>query len=114
MCAGDRIVFYTDGIIEGESPTNTQYGKKSFYKSIVENAHGSASELNKSLVHDAFSHFKNKPLKDDITLVVVEINARILQKQVETNYPSLDLELNIEDINAEEANIEKEENNFAS
>ncbi|APJ03610.1 SpoIIE family protein phosphatase [Silvanigrella aquatica] len=68
---GQQIVFYTDGIIEGESPSNREYGLKNFKKSMETHAYQDPEEFVKNVTDDAYSYFAGVPQKDDIALLVI-------------------------------------------
>ncbi len=73
---GDKIVFYTDGIVDVKSPEGELWGERRFLKSL--------SEINTqnvdSTVVSVFSQLnefrKETPLDDDVTLVVVEFEKK--------------------------------------
>ena len=59
---GDRLVLYTDGIVEWPGPKGKAYGDRRFRKALEANCKKSAAEI-----VDA--------LHDDLTLVAVELRA---------------------------------------
>lgn len=71
---GDKIIFYTDGIVDVKSPEGELYGERRFLKAMND------ISINKvdATVHQVFKNIsefrKETPLDDDITLVVVEID----------------------------------------
>ncbi|MGE0172894.1 MAG: PP2C family protein-serine/threonine phosphatase [Oligoflexales bacterium] len=69
---GDRILLFTDGLIECQSPEGKSWGRKVLIEKLLEVATQNASGIKKELVESAFKFFANKPLADDVTLVVVE------------------------------------------
>jgi len=70
---GDVILWYTDGLTEGENPDGRQYGKKRTKQILTETAHLSSAEIQKAIIEDAYNFFADEPKKDDITLVVGKI-----------------------------------------
>ncbi len=72
--AGDVIVWYTDGIVECEGTTGEEYGEKRFRASVKRASALSASEMRDAISADAHSFFKDRPRKDDITLVVGRVS----------------------------------------
>lgn len=68
---GQQIVFYTDGIIEGESPSNKEYGLKNFKKSMTAHADKQPEEFINNITDDAYKFFANIPQKDDIAILVI-------------------------------------------
>ena len=69
---GQKIVFYTDGIVEGESPKAKEYGLKNFKKSMESHGNQSTSDLIKNITNDAFAFFSGVPQKDDIALLAIK------------------------------------------
>lgn len=72
--AGDVIVWYTDGIVECEGATGEEYGEKRFRASVKRSSALSAGEMRDAISADAHSFFKDRPRKDDITLIVGRIS----------------------------------------
>lgn len=68
---GQQIVFYTDGIIEGEDPSTKEYGLKNFKKSMEIHACRQPEDFIKSITNDAYAFFSGVPQKDDIALLVI-------------------------------------------
>ena len=69
---GDKIVFYTDGIMDVESPEGDLFGERRFLKSLAEiNLHKVGTTVMN--IFDQLNIFrKDTPLNDDVTLVVLE------------------------------------------
>ena len=67
---GDILIGYTDGVTEALSPEKALYTKKRLL-SILENPASSASELIEQIKTDLFSHVKDAPQFDDITMLAV-------------------------------------------
>jgi serine phosphatase RsbU (regulator of sigma subunit)/HAMP domain-containing protein len=68
---GQQIVFYTDGIIEGESPDKKEYGFKKFKKSMETHGMLEINDFTKKITNDAYAFFGEVPQKDDIALLVI-------------------------------------------
>lgn len=68
---GQQIVFYTDGIIEGESPSAREFGLKNFKKSMENHGYQEPEQFIKSITNDAYTFFSGVPQKDDIALLVI-------------------------------------------
>jgi phosphoserine phosphatase RsbU/P len=69
---GDKIVFYTDGIVDVKSPEGDLYGERRFIKALSRNAD---SKVNDTVdwVFENFNEFRQQtPLDDDVTLVIVQ------------------------------------------
>jgi serine phosphatase RsbU (regulator of sigma subunit) len=72
--AGDVIVWYTDGIVECEGTSGDEYGEKRFRASVKRASALSASEMRDAISADAHAFFKDRPRKDDITLIVGRVS----------------------------------------
>jgi len=66
---GDLFLWYTDGILECENPAGEMYGKRRLM-TLLQQTKGSAEEIKKTVIDDAYAFFGDRPRKDDITLVV--------------------------------------------
>ena len=73
--AGDKIIFYTDGLIECTSAEQKQWGKLSLTKVLKTQLHANVQDMASAVFDKAFEHFGTVPLGDDVTLVVAEINS---------------------------------------
>jgi phosphoserine phosphatase RsbU/P len=71
--AGDMIVIYTDGLIEGVNPAGKAFGKRLFLKSILSHANQGANLLIDKTSQEAMAYFETDKLIDDITLLALEI-----------------------------------------
>jgi hypothetical protein len=68
---GDRLILYSDGLIEALDDRGEPFGFTRFEKVLARNGAGSAAEIKHALL-DAVSAFtRNRPPEDDQTLVVV-------------------------------------------
>ena len=71
--SGNRIVLYTDGIIEAENRKGELYGEKRLQKSIDEYANLSPEKFTQNLI-DQLKHFnEDRDFNDDITMLVVDV-----------------------------------------
>lgn len=70
--AGDRLIFYTDGVVDVKSPEHKNWGERRFLKSL-------AAEMSQTtetapalegVVHQLHSFRSETPLDDDVTLVL--------------------------------------------
>ncbi|KAB8033710.1 SpoIIE family protein phosphatase [Fluviispira multicolorata] len=68
---GQQIVFYTDGIIEGENSAAKEYGMKKFKQSIQNHCTNNAEDFINNIINDAYSFFEGIPQKDDIAVLVI-------------------------------------------
>ena len=67
---GEMLCGYTDGVTEAMSPNEMLYTKERFF-TLLENPASSAPELIEQVKADLFSHVKNEPQSDDITMIAV-------------------------------------------
>ena len=71
---GDKFVLFTDGLIECESPEGKQWGRKALLEQLGRTTDQSPVEIKDGILKAAYSFYKNVPIKDDITIVVLEID----------------------------------------
>ena len=73
---GDKIVFYTDGIVDVKSPEGELFGERRFLKSL---STINQEEVDKTVtsVYEQLNDFrKETPLDDDVTLILVEFGKK--------------------------------------
>lgn len=68
---GDRLVLYSDGLIEAIDDDGEPFGFERFEQTIVNNGHLGADEIKKALLNAVRKFTRNRPPEDDQTLVVV-------------------------------------------
>ncbi|BBH52990.1 SpoIIE family protein phosphatase [Fluviispira sanaruensis] len=68
---GEQIIFYTDGIIEGENSSAKEYGMKKFKQSMKNHCANKPDLFIKSIINDAYLFFEGIPQKDDIALMII-------------------------------------------
>jgi sigma-B regulation protein RsbU (phosphoserine phosphatase) len=73
MTTGDRIVLFSDGLIEMTSEGKA-WGQRNFLKSLFKAAPKDASGMIQSVLEDFQLHAKGEALQDDITLVCVSVD----------------------------------------
>ena len=66
-----QIVFYTDGIVEGENKGAKEYGYKKFKTSMEMNGDKEPEDFLKNITDDAFKFFDGTPPKDDIAIMLL-------------------------------------------
>ena len=67
---GDMVVWYTDGIVEGEDARGEAMGERRFRQSIMANAGLAPQEARDRIIDTAREFFGEVPQADDITMVV--------------------------------------------
>jgi sigma-B regulation protein RsbU (phosphoserine phosphatase) len=70
---GDLATFFTDGVVEAESPGLVRYGFSRALEAIRSERHKSAQEIIESLYGEIKGFCRNQPQRDDITIVVVKV-----------------------------------------
>ena len=70
---GDRLVFFTDGIVEAQRSDGEQFGDERLVETIVAHRRESAQGLIDAIL-DAVSAFTGGVIQDDATLVSVVIH----------------------------------------
>lgn len=70
---GEKILLYTDGILEMENQSSKAYGTRRFIKRIIELALEDPAHLIDETVKNAFEFAEGVEPKDDITLICLEL-----------------------------------------
>ncbi len=71
--AKDRIILYTDGIVEGTNPKNEEYSNERFIDKIKEYSQMGVEEFNTAIMKDVDEFAAGEPRRDDYTLFTIEI-----------------------------------------
>jgi hypothetical protein len=69
--SGDRLILYSDGLIEAIDDDGDPYGFDRFEKTILSCGHMHAEDIKKTLLNSIRKFTRNRPPEDDQTLVVV-------------------------------------------
>ena len=71
---GDRLVFYTDGVVDVRSPDDKTWGERRFLKSLAAQFHETESVYDSigGVVANLQEFRMNQPLDDDVTLILVK------------------------------------------
>jgi serine phosphatase RsbU (regulator of sigma subunit) len=77
LVAGQIIVIATDGIWEARNPNGEMFSKDRIQKIIRQNASTSANEIQNSILESLRRFQKEAKLEDDLTLVIIKIEAGI-------------------------------------
>ncbi len=70
---GDKIVLFTDGIIEARNPDGKEFGMDRFISCLKSGFRSSGDELMKSVVRSLASFVNLDELRDDATIFIVEL-----------------------------------------
>ncbi|HPA45061.1 MAG TPA: SpoIIE family protein phosphatase [bacterium] len=71
---GDRIVLFTDGIVEMRNADGDLFGYDRLIDVICRNSRGSAQDLVDAIIRDLEVFCAQRPYKDDVTLLVLHRN----------------------------------------
>jgi len=77
FAAGDRLILYSDGLIEAIDDDGEPFGFDRFEKALIENGHRSADDIKKALLQSVRKFTHNRPPEDDQTLVVVSFDEAV-------------------------------------
>jgi serine phosphatase RsbU (regulator of sigma subunit) len=70
---GDRVVLYTDGVVEAMDEKHEEYGDERFYKWVEANARGKSRDFVRALLRELEGHRGRADQHDDITVVTVKV-----------------------------------------
>ncbi|HHW00676.1 MAG TPA: SpoIIE family protein phosphatase [Clostridiaceae bacterium] len=70
---GDKLLFYTDGLIEADNFAVEKYSDEHLKEILKENSRKSASELSEAIIKDMFNFTNPGNLTDDITFFIMEV-----------------------------------------
>jgi hypothetical protein len=76
---GDRLILYSDGLIEAVDDLGEPFGFDRFERTVAEHGRGSADEIKKALLAAVRKFTHNRPPEDDQTLVVVSFDEAAAQ-----------------------------------
>lgn len=72
--AGDKLFLFTDGLIESSDPKGAVWGRSELLVQAVDTAHLAAGAMRDELLARAFRFYAAKPIDDDVTVVIVELD----------------------------------------
>jgi PAS domain S-box-containing protein len=72
LATHDRLILYTDGLVEVFNPSHEMLGVEGLKKLVRESATQSLSQMKQTILEGVAS-WRNGPLADDISLVIVEV-----------------------------------------
>jgi len=73
LADGDKVLFYTDGLTEGQNTKNQDWGQRRFVKSILKHAALNINQFIDGIKADAFEFYEETEQMDDITILALEI-----------------------------------------
>ena len=73
MSKNDKILFYTDGLIEAQNADKSFFGRERLEKILRDNSNIPLQELSRLISKNVFAFMGQRELKDDITYVIMEI-----------------------------------------
>jgi serine phosphatase RsbU (regulator of sigma subunit) len=76
LAPGDRLVLYTDGMVDAGSPAAEPFGDKRFRAAMVSLADAPAARLAEGLMGEVDAYLGGRAPADDMTLVAVELLVR--------------------------------------
>jgi len=85
---GDRLVLYSDGLIEALDDDGEPFGFHRFESVVVEHGSDSAEQLKRALLQAVRKFTRNRPAEDDQTLVVISFDGE--RAPVRARVPSSD------------------------
>jgi phosphoserine phosphatase RsbU/P len=71
--SGDRLVLFTDGVTEAESPLDEEFGEERLHSLLKKSRSMSATDLQTAIIN-AVNDFSGGTLRDDATLIVVAVD----------------------------------------
>ena len=73
LAPGDLIAFFTDGVVEAESPGRVRFGVARALQAIRSERHRPPREIIKALHQEILGFSRNQPPRDDVTVVIVKV-----------------------------------------
>lgn len=74
MESGDKILFYSDGLVEAKNSANEVYGQEKLKDFLINNFSLKSKDLKFELKKNLFMHIGNvERLTDDVTLLIMEV-----------------------------------------
>jgi phosphoserine phosphatase RsbU/P len=69
---GDRLILYTDGIVEARNEEGEEFGEERLEQIILDSADKPIKSLNEKIMSELFHFLEGEPVGDDITIVTAE------------------------------------------
>ena len=77
FAAGDRLILYSDGLIEAVDDDGEPFGFDRFERTLLDCGHLGAEDIKRSLLQSIRKFTRNRPPEDDQTLVVVSFDEAV-------------------------------------
>jgi sigma-B regulation protein RsbU (phosphoserine phosphatase) len=76
---GDRLIFYTDGVIDVKNPEAKVWGERRFLKALSHSlaGHATTQDSVSGVVENLAEYRKSTPLDDDVTLVICKFKGAV-------------------------------------
>ena len=88
MVAGDKIFFYTDGLIENHFDENKPLGRKGLVEAVSKMGSSSIDQIKTGIQQTGCDIYGDKNLQDDVTIVVAEISPSWVKQELSSSTPS--------------------------
>jgi len=73
LATGDRVVLYTDGVVEAMNAKNEEYSPERFYELCQKNKDQTSKDFVAGLLEDLDAHKGSAEQHDDITVVTFKV-----------------------------------------
>jgi len=70
---GEKLFFFTDGILEAEDHENEHFGRKRLAESLARHASGSSRKTVRGILKDLSSFIGDRPMNDELTRAVLGV-----------------------------------------
>ena len=74
LADGDKIIFYTDGIVEAMNTNEEIYGFERLMEAVKDTASLSADDLLQKIKSDVGTFVGEAPQHDDLTVIILSVN----------------------------------------
>ncbi len=74
LCRGDKLFFYTDGLIEAKNAENRHYGVERLKTNLAKGVGNSGKDMVNALKQDLYGYINGKKISDDITFFMLDID----------------------------------------
>ena len=72
LVAGDVLIYYSDGLIEGTNAESELFGSERLEDAIIQYAHCTASDIKQAILTEFSAHCQGHEQEDDVTLIVCQ------------------------------------------